>query len=104
MKRIALFAGLALDGTLVPVGPNLVAEQLPDSHPSKKPALEYIRVYEGQHGAGSRSLFGALTWTAWFVLDAATGVYNWTATDHAGLDDRAVVILRIQDGSWRLAP
>jgi branched-chain amino acid transport system substrate-binding protein len=128
--------GKALDGTLVPVGPNLVAEQLPDSHPSKKPALEYIRVYEGQHGAGSRSLFGALTWDSWFVLDAAvakaaksakpgtpefrralrdaleqtkdfaaaTGVYNWTPTDHAGLDDRAVVMVRIQDGAWRLAP
>lgn len=128
--------GKALDGTLVPVGPNLVAEQLPDSHPSKKPALEYVRVYEEQNGKGSRSLFGALTWDAWFVLDAAvakaaktakpgtpefrralrdaleqtkdfaaaTGVYNWTPIDHAGLDGRAVVMVRIQDGAWRLAP
>ena len=49
-----------------------------------------------------RALRDALEQTKDFA--AATGVYNWTPTDHAGLDDRAVVMVRIQDGAWRLAP
>lgn len=126
--------GKQVEGALLPVGPNLVAEQLPDSHPSKKAGLEFVQKYEAVHGKGSRSLFAALAWDAWLVLDAAatravkkakpgtpefrkvlrdeleatknliatTGVYNYSATDHAGLDARARVMVRVENGTWKL--
>jgi branched-chain amino acid transport system substrate-binding protein len=49
----------------------LLAEQLPDSHPSKKPALDYIKLYEGAHGANSRSTFGAHAYDAYLLLTRA---------------------------------
>jgi len=63
--------GKAVEGTVFPVGPMLLAEQLADSHPSKKPALEYIKRYEGAHGANSRSTFGAHAWDAYLLLTRA---------------------------------
>ena len=63
--------GKAVEGTIFPVGPMLLAEQLPDSHPSKKPALEYIKLYEGAHGVNSRSTFGAHAWDAYLLLTRA---------------------------------
>lgn len=63
--------GKNVEGTLFPVGPMLLAEQLPDSNPSKKPALEYIKVYEAAHGANSRSTFGGHGWDAYLLLNRA---------------------------------
>ena len=63
--------GKAVEGTVFPVGPMLLAEQLPDSHPSKKPSLEYIKQYEAAHGANSRSTFGAHAWDAYLLLTRA---------------------------------
>ena len=66
--------GKALDGTLLPVSPLLVAEQLPDSNPIKPVALNYLKKYEGKYGAGSRSLFGGMAWDAFLILDKAVPV------------------------------
>ena len=63
--------GKNVEGTLFPVGPMLLAEQLPDSHPSKKASLEYIRAYEGVHGVNSRSTFGGHGWDAYLLLNRA---------------------------------
>ncbi len=63
--------GKNVEGTIFPVGPMLLAEQLADSHPSKKPALEYIKVYEAAHGVNSRSTFGGHGWDAYLLLNRA---------------------------------
>lgn len=63
--------GKALEGTFVPAGPVLVAEQLPDGHPAKKPALEFIKKYEALPDAGARSTFAAYLWDAQLILDVA---------------------------------
>jgi branched-chain amino acid transport system substrate-binding protein len=63
--------GKNVQGTLLPAGPILVAEQLPDSNPSKKVALEYKKLYEGKHGAGSLSTFGGHAWDTVLILQAA---------------------------------
>jgi branched-chain amino acid transport system substrate-binding protein len=52
----------------VPASPVIVASQLPDTHPAKKRALEYTRLYESAHGAGSVSAFGSYTWDACLEL------------------------------------
>jgi branched-chain amino acid transport system substrate-binding protein len=63
--------GKDVEGTLLPAGPVLVADQLPDSHPVKKPALTYIAAYEAAHGKGTVSTFGAHAWDAGMLLTAA---------------------------------
>jgi len=63
--------GKNVEGTIFPVGPMLLAEQLPDAHPSKKPALEYVKLYEAAHGANSRSTFGAHAYDAYLLLTRA---------------------------------
>lgn len=66
--------GRALDGTRFSAVPVLVAEQLPDGAPVKASALAYVRAYEAKHGPGSRSLFGAIIWDAFFLADAGAKV------------------------------
>lgn len=62
------------NGTLLPIGPMLVFEQLPDSNPLKKSAAEYITKYEAKYGKGSRSTFGGHAWDAYVLLNHAIPV------------------------------
>ncbi|TFW09404.1 ABC transporter substrate-binding protein [Oxalobacteraceae bacterium OM1] len=66
--------GKDVDGAYLAVSPVLVAEQLPDSHPSKKPGVEYVTKYEAKYGAGTRSQFGSTAWTALNWLEATIPV------------------------------
>ena len=61
----------SLDGTMFSAVPVLVAEQMPDGHAVKAPALAYVGAYEARYGAGSRSLFGATMWDAFLLIQAA---------------------------------
>jgi branched-chain amino acid transport system substrate-binding protein len=63
--------GKDCEGTFLPAGPLLVAEQLPDSNPVKQAALTYKKAYEGAYGAGSVSTFGGHAWDAGLVLQRA---------------------------------
>lgn len=65
--------GRELDGSMFPVSPVLVAEQLSANHPVRPEALAYLALYEGKFGTGSRSLFGASAWDAYVLLDKAAG-------------------------------
>jgi len=128
--------GKNVEGALIPVGPMLVAEQLPDGHPSKKVASDYVKAYESAYGADSRSTFGGHTWDAGLLfqraavdalkkakpgtaefraalrdamenvkeLAATHGVFNFSASDHKGLDGRAVVMVHVENGAWKLLP
>jgi branched-chain amino acid transport system substrate-binding protein len=62
------------EGTFLPAGPLLVAEQLPDSNPVKQAALTYKKAYEGANGAGSVSTFGGHAWDAGLILQRAIPV------------------------------
>ena len=44
--------GKDVEGAFVVSGPAVVAEQLPDSHPSKALGVKFNAAYEGQYGAG----------------------------------------------------
>ena len=127
--------GKDVDGTVFPAGPVVVADLLPDSHPSKKVGLEYIKAYEannktpfavfGAHLADCVSIAAngvkpalekGKPGTAEFrsglrdaiettkELAATHGVYNYSATDHAGLDKRSRVLIKIVNGKWTLLP
>jgi branched-chain amino acid transport system substrate-binding protein len=71
--------GKILEGTFVPAGPVLVAEQLPNGHPSKAPSLVFIKRYEALPDAGTRSTFAAYLWDATLVLDKAVAEAKKTA-------------------------
>ena len=125
--------GKDVEGTLLPAGPVLVADQLPAGNPVRNAALEYIKAYEGAHGKGSVSTFGGHAWDAGQILKAAIpvalkggqpgtpqfraalrdalegvkdvagahGIFNMSANDHLGLDQRARVMVRIENGQWK---
>lgn len=63
--------GKDVEGTILPSGPILVANQLPDSNPIKAVALDYISRYEAANGAGSVNNFGAHAWDAMLLVKAA---------------------------------
>jgi branched-chain amino acid transport system substrate-binding protein len=127
--------GKDCEGTYLPAGPLLVADQLPDSNPVKKSALTYKHAYEAAYGVGSISTFGGHAWDAGLLLQkaiplalqkgqpgtqafrealraalegtkdlpASHGIFNMSANDHSGLDQRARVMVEIVDGKWKLA-
>ncbi len=63
--------GAAVNGTLLPVSPMLVAEQLPASNQVKAVAVAYVNKYEAANGPASRTLFGGMAWDAYLLLDNA---------------------------------
>ncbi|MDQ0316454.1 ABC transporter substrate-binding protein [Amorphus orientalis] len=62
----------AAEGTILPVGPVVVAAQLPDDHPSKELAVQYTKDYEAANGEGSLSSFGGHMFDAGQMIQAAT--------------------------------
>ena len=126
--------GAAIDGLQVPSGPVLVADQLPDANPIKKVSLAFRASYQKSNGALPTDAFSSYTYDAYLLLrDAATrakgepgtpayrtqlrdaimstrelvgthGVYNFKSDNRYGSDQRAVVIVRMEKGQWKLAP
>lgn len=86
-------AGDAAEGTILPVGPVVVADQLPDDHPSKTLAVQYTKDYEAANGEGSLSSFGGHMFDAGQVISAAveaalaTGAKPGTPEFRAALRD-----------------
>jgi branched-chain amino acid transport system substrate-binding protein len=66
--------GADCNGTFLPASPVLVASQLPDDHPAKRLALDYIKQFEGKYGPGTVSAFGSYTWDAGMLLNRAVPV------------------------------
>jgi len=122
------------NGTLLPIGPMLVFEQLPDSNPIKKVSAEYITAYEAKYGKGSRTTFGGHAYDAYLLIAQAVpealkkakpgtkefhaalrdaleksnvigthGVFVMGPQAHNGLDNRARVMIKIDNGQWVLA-
>ena len=63
--------GKDVEGTYGFSGPAVGPDQLPDAHPSKKVALDFIALYEAQYGAGTYNQFAANIWGARLLLDKA---------------------------------
>ena len=67
-------AGKDAEGTFVVSGPATVAEQLPDSHPSKAAAVAFVQNYEKTYGVGSRNQFAGHSADALTVLEKAVPI------------------------------
>jgi branched-chain amino acid transport system substrate-binding protein len=129
---VDLAAGAA-DGVIFPIGKMLVAESLPDTDPQKKVLLDFVAWYEKGTGK-PRSTFAGHAWDAIQMALAAFakvppaaplpdarartrdelekvkgfagtgGVFTMTPEDHVGLDERSMVLVRVEGGAWKYLP
>jgi branched-chain amino acid transport system substrate-binding protein len=124
-RKYIELAGPAANGVVFPAGKLLVAEQLADNDPQRGVLLAYARDFEGRYGP--RNTFGGHAWDAVQLVVRAlakagpdragvraaieqtrgfvgiTGVFDFSPDDHNGLDRRAVTIIQIADGQWKMA-
>jgi branched-chain amino acid transport system substrate-binding protein len=127
-------AGAAANGSVMPTGPVIVAEQLPSEYPTKKLALDFRSAFQKVNNAPTTDAFSAYSFDGYMVFaDAAArakgepgtpafrqalrdaifsskevvgthGVYNFKQGDLYGVDQRARVIVKLENGQWKLAP
>jgi len=126
--------GAAGQGALMPTGPVIVAEQLPAEYPTKKIAMDFRSIFQKVNNAPTSDAFSAYSFDGWLVFtDAAArakgepgtpefrqslrdaiastkevvgthGVYNFKPGNLYGVDERARVIVKLDNGQWKLAP
>ncbi len=127
--------GPAVEGVIASTGPVVVADQLPDTYPTKKISLEYQAAYQKANNEPARGAFGPYAFDGWLVLlDSAKralrpapsparrnfaprcamrmvtakdvvgthGIYNFQPGDSFGVDKRALVLVKLVDGKWKL--
>ena len=61
--------GKSVEGAFVVSGPAVIAEQLPDKHPSKPVAIDFVQKYEKACGPNSRNQFAGHAYDAQVVLE-----------------------------------
>jgi len=88
--------GSAVEGVICPAGPVVVAEQLPESNPTRKVSMDYQAAYQKANNEPARGGFGPYAFDAWLVvLDAskralATGAQPGTPEFRTALRDAIV--------------
>ena len=68
---LARIGGKAVEGTFVVSGPALLGDQLADSHPSKKLALDFVTKFEKEFGANSRNQFAGHAYDFQIAMEKA---------------------------------
>jgi branched-chain amino acid transport system substrate-binding protein len=116
-------AGSAAEGVIFPAGRLLVADVLADKNPQKALLLSYKKSYEAKYKEDV-STFGGHAYDALLILAEAlktagpdkekvrtaienikglvgtAGIFNFSATDHNGLDLNAFEMLTVKDGKF----
>jgi branched-chain amino acid transport system substrate-binding protein len=88
--------GSAVEGVICPAGPIVVAEQLPESAPTRKISMEYLAAYQKANNEPARGGFAPYAFDAWLImLDAskralATGAQPGTPEFRTALRDAIV--------------
>jgi branched-chain amino acid transport system substrate-binding protein len=128
--------GKAAEGILVSAGPVIVAEQLPDTHFSKKLSLAFRASYLKVNGAETTDGFSAYSFDAWLIFTEAAkramakakpgtpefrtalkdeifatkelagvhAIYNFKPDSAYGVDERSLVLVRLNNGTWKYEP
>ena len=73
-KDLMRIGGKDVEGTYVVSGPAVVGDLLPDNHPSKKQAMDFVAKYEKAYGAGTRNQFAGHAYDALIVLEKVVPV------------------------------
>jgi branched-chain amino acid transport system substrate-binding protein len=119
-------AGVAAEGTLFPAGRLLVVDELPDNHPQKPVLAAYKKDYESRYKEDVSTFGGHAYDSLMIVVEAlkqagtpdrdkvrdaienlkgfvgTAGVFNYSPTDHTGLDLNAFEMLTVKDGKFTL--
>ena len=69
-RDVLRLGGAAVEGLVLATSPFFVAEQLPESDPVKRVALQFNHAYESRFGEGTRSQAGASMWDAFLMIGA----------------------------------
>lgn len=117
-------AGAAAEGVIFPAGRLLIADILPEDHPQKEVLVSYKTAYENKY-KDTVSTFGGHAWDAFKILCRAInevgpdkekvraaienmkgfagtgGVFNFSATDHNGLDITSFEMMTVKNGKFR---
>ncbi len=73
-KDLMRIGGKDVEGTFVVSGPAVVGDLLPDSHPSKKLAMDFVAKYDKAYGAGTHNQFAGHAYDALIVLEKVVPV------------------------------
>ena len=118
-------AGAAADGVIFPAGRLLVADALPDKNPQKALLVDYKKKYEARYKE-EVSTFGGHAYDAFIILARAlkdagpgadkekvrtanenikglvgtAGIFNFSPSDHNGLDINAFEMLTVKNGKF----
>ncbi len=125
-KEYINLSGDAANGVVFPSGKLLVADVLPKDDPQKLTLTKYLNSYKAKFGS-EPSTFGGHAWDSLMLVVNAMkkvgndpakirneiektkkfigtgGVFNFSSTDHNGLDISCLVMVKIENGKWTLA-
>jgi branched-chain amino acid transport system substrate-binding protein len=73
-KDLMRIGGKDVEGSFVVSGPAVVGDLLPDSHPSKKVAMDFVAKFDKAYGAGSHNQFAGHAYDALIVLEKVVPV------------------------------
>lgn len=73
-RDLIRLGGKAVEGSYVVSGLAVLPEGLPETHPSKKIATDFVKAYEEKFGEGSRNQFSAHAYDAYLILDKVVPV------------------------------
>lgn len=73
-RDLIRLGGKAVEGSFVVSGLAVLPEGLPDSHPSKKIATDFVNAYEKKYGPGTRNQFAAHAYDAYLILNQVVPV------------------------------
>ena len=68
---LSRIGGKAVEGTFVVSGPALLGDQLADSHPSKKLALDFVQKFEKEYGPNTRNQFAGHSYDFQVAMEKA---------------------------------
>lgn len=114
----------AVEGMKLSAYKILVGDQLPESDPQKAVMMDYIQDHQAAYGRPPNT-FGACGWDAFTLAVRAmekagadrarirdelerlppvvgiSGIFELSASDHVGVDERGLAIVEIVDGQWK---
>jgi branched-chain amino acid transport system substrate-binding protein len=122
-------AGAASDGSMMPSTKLMAWEQLPDSDPQKNVIKDFVHLYTDVNNFDKQfpiNTHSGYAWDAIYMVANAmkkagtepdklrdaieqtkdyvgiSGIYNLTPEDHNGLGTDSMIMVRIEDGKWKL--
>ncbi len=125
-KKFIELAGEASEGLLLPAGRLIVADQIPDSNPQKAVLTTFLKQYDERFHA-EVSTFGGHAWDAFMLVVEAikkgnsaepksirdnleqitgfvgtAGIFNFSPTEHNGLDSSSFVMVKNVNGDGQI--